>query len=159
VSQEFELLRQRLIKAIPLANPGAGAEWIATVPAGAAWELLSANFSFTASAAVANRIPTVQFKDDTGVRYARINANVTVAASIGTSMSFQAGIGSTLSGNASGIALPGRDLPLMAGHQVGSLTSALDVADVYASVVLVVREWTLDGARAAAEWLGRRAAA
>lgn len=149
----YELLRQRLVKEVPVAQPAAGAEWSQAVPAGVAWEVLSVAEVLVASAVVANRSPSVQAVDPNGTGALRIPAGVTAAAGSTNRISFAAGYGDHLNSGAFSAGLPDPPIFVPAGWSLSSLTSALDVGDQYSAVILIVREWSIPGVQAGLDYL------
>lgn len=148
-----ELLRQRLVRNVVVPTPAAGAEWNQVVPAGVTWELLSAYYVLTTSAVVGNRSLTLQVRDPDGNRYVRIYNGGSVTPSTAAPVSWLAGLGAIAAGSLLGMALPGPAIPMPAGHQIGSLTSGMDVADAYTAIILSVREWSPNAALTASQWL------
>lgn len=149
----FELLRQRLVKSVPVANPAAGADWNAVVPAGCAWELLSAEGTLTTSAAVANRVPNLRIRDAAGLELSRIGPQAVQAATLVGVFSYLVGFGTVAGVSGQQMPLPSPPFFLPSGWQVGSVTTAIDVADQWSAVTLAVREWSGRAVLLALEWL------
>lgn len=133
-----------------LPNPAAGADWIATVPAGHTWTLLSAQGTLTTSAAVATRLPGLDISDGAGHIIVTEAANVGVTASIVERVGFavgdsanQDGVGAAL-GNRQTVALPS-GIVLPAGYTIASRTVNIQAADQWSAVVLTVLDSSAGG--------------
>lgn len=152
----FELLRQRLVRTVPVANPAAGADWIATPPQGCAWELLHVKAILQTSAVVANRGPVVRLRDNAGLDLDAYPAAAVVAASLTVEQGWEAGLGAAVTAilNVSSMSEPPPLVPL--AGSVRSLTANLDVGDQWSGIVLTVREWSLAGLTSAVDWFGRK---
>jgi hypothetical protein len=149
----YELLRQRLVKEVPVAAPAVGAEWAQAVPAGVAWEVLSVQQSLATSAVVATRNPMLRALDPSGNEVGRIGPAATLAGSLTNTYTYWPGFGYASSIGRAQMSLPDPALLLPAGFVLGSVTSALDVGDQYSAIVLMVREWQVREVLAAADWL------
>ena len=68
---------------VPVQQPAAGADWTATVPEGRAWRILGGSATFTASAAVGNRILGIQVVYSGVQLWASANSNVVAASGSG----------------------------------------------------------------------------
>lgn len=131
------------VRTIVGTNPAAGLEISETVPTNARWELRTFIAQLVASAAAANRRPTLLFDDGANVFW-RVNSNVNQVA--GETSIYQAAIGApfaTLDARVYALPLPAR-LPLMGGYRVRSSTAAIDVGDDYAAPIYEVEEWIED---------------
>lgn len=137
----LELLRCRLIRPILVANPGAGAELSIVTPGDATWELISLRLTFTASAAVANRHPSLVIADADGKEYLRIDPQLVVAAAGVVDVNFVAGLGYVQAANPTLFGLPGEPFRIPPGWTIKTATALLDVADAYTNVRMIVREW------------------
>lgn len=62
------------------ASPAAGSPLNTTVPGGELWRLMAIRFVFTASAAVATRVPKLAINDQDGNEFIRLAGNGTVTA-------------------------------------------------------------------------------
>lgn len=149
----YELLRQRLVKEIPVAAPAAGAEWNTAVPSGTAWELLSVRDQLVTSAVVANRVATLRARDADGAELWRIPPVAVQAAGATVRRSYLPAFGYSTAVEHETLGLPAGPQFLAAGWQVGSITAAIDVGDAYTGVLLVVREWGSTAVRTALDWL------
>lgn len=129
-----------MLRSIQVTNPAAGADWNQTVPTGARWRVLTGNFLFTASAAVANRFPAIIFDDGVNELYATAWDNaVTAGTAPRVSLGPQRYV-ATNDGNSQAIAYIG-NLALFAGWRVRSLTTAIQAADQWSAINLLVEEW------------------
>lgn len=149
----YELLRQRLVREVPVAAPGAGAEWTVPVPSGAAWELLSVRDQLVTSAAAANRVATLRLRDADGTELWRIPPVAVQAAAATVRRSYLPAFGYSTAVEHETLGLPAGPQFLATGWQLGSITALLDVADQYSGIVLVVREWSATAVRTALDWL------
>lgn len=152
----FELLRQRLVKAVPVAQPAAGADWSASVPAGAAWELLHVKATLTTGAAVANRGPVVRVQDNSGNDFDAYPAAAVQAASLAAEFGWEAGYGAAVTAilNVASMSEPPPLAPQ--GGLVKVVTANLQAADQWSGILLTVREWSIVSVSQAAEWFSRK---
>lgn len=152
----FELLRQRLLKAVQVAAPAAGADWIATPPAGSAWELLHIKATLTTSATAANRGPIARIRDNSGNDLDAYPAPAVLAASLAAEYGWEAGIG-TPTTTLLNVASMSEPPPLVPdGGSVRLVTGNLQAADQWSGIVLTVREWSIVSVAQAIEWFGRK---
>lgn len=138
----LELLRCRLIRPSIVANPGAGAELLVPVDGGATWELISLRLRFTASAAVANRHPSLLITDPDDNEFLRIDPQIVVAAAGVVDINFAAGLGYVQAANPTLFGLPGEPFRIPAGWKIKTSTALLDVGDTYTAVRMIVRDWS-----------------
>ena len=117
------------------ANPGAGAEFSITVPAGIHWILRSFSILFTASVAVASRIPTLIYDDGAGHIAAQAVAFQSIAASGVVQLTWAPGLVSVGIATAQQTGFPS-ELRMAPGTRLRTLTSAIQAADQYSSPVL-----------------------
>jgi hypothetical protein len=145
----FELLRQRLVREVPVPNPAAGADFVATVPAGKTWELLSAFGLLTTSAAVANRDVRPRLTDPSQAVVWELPFLFDQVASSASRYGWIAG--------ASVVGLPSPPAVLPENFSFRVSTLGLDVADQWSGVVLMVREWSMHTVIQNLDWLELRA--
>lgn len=129
-----------LVRSIVGTDPAAGVEILETVPAGARWSLRSFRFVLVASAAVANRRPTLIIDDGANELW-RVNSNVNQIAN--ETSTYEAGAGApfaTLDVRVYSLPLP-VGLVLPAGARIRTSTAALDAADNYAAPQYLIEEW------------------
>jgi hypothetical protein len=123
-----------------IGNPAAGADWIATVPAGARWRVQAISETFTASAAVASRQAGLFLDDGANVYWANTAPTAITASQIVT-------ISATGSSAPQGAAPfqqtivipPGLFIP--AGHRFKSTTVNIQAGDQYSAINILVEEW------------------
>ena len=129
-------------RVIALAQPVAGADWVATVPATAIWRVQCLQAQFTTSAAVQNRVPHLQITDGQGHSvYNFPSPSNQVAGSV---LQYSAGttIVTTQFDNTQVLVLP-YPMKLLQNWTIQSLTTGIQAADQWANVVLHVKEWLL----------------
>jgi hypothetical protein len=132
---------EHLIKLV--SNPGAGAEWTTTVPAGKFWRVLSVHYKLVNDATVATRISRLTFDDGTaaGIAYKGFN-DIGQTASVTSDYSWAPGVGMpgvpAASTTCRTEAIP--ELVLSAGHRVRTITGNIQAADQYSEIVLLVDE-------------------
>jgi len=133
------------LRVISGTTPAAGANISETVPTGARWELLAVHFLFTTSAAVANRVVALGFNNG-GQVYQYFMNQQNQAASLGWEYVFGQGLPALNAGSLlvaiAGLAVGNR---LLAGDLIQTFTAAIQAADQFSQVRLVVREW-IEGA-------------
>lgn len=125
----------------PTPQPAAGAEFVYT-PTGLGFQRIwSLCFTFTASAAVPVRTPTLRLSDGNQTFW-RWGAPATVAA-LG-SVPYCGFEGANPAVSANGIVtfeLPHTGLYLRQGDVLSTVTAGLDVADQYSLVGMMIEEW------------------
>jgi len=126
---------------VPLDAPAAGQGFTFPIGGAVEVEVLSAAFTFTAAAAVANRRPFIEFVDTFGNTFYRAAPSVTIAATFATVVSF--GVGTNEYGTASGpsMGVPIPALRLYNGLAVIGGADAIQGADTFTNIVLYVRQW------------------
>lgn len=139
----LELLRQRLVKNVPVADPAAGADWSVTVPAGVTWELLSFHTRLATSAAVANRFPSWLVKDPDGNEWQRIVQFSAATAGQTEAISGVSGFGDHVTGGTTIMPMQTPPIVMPSGHKLVGGTSSIDVADQYSQTIVTVREWSI----------------
>lgn len=131
---------RKIPRVIPVATPVAGADPAAQqVPSGTVWWLQSIFAVYTASAAVANRVPFVSY-DDSTTTYLRIPTPVAITASQAIRASWIRGMADHLSASTSAwfVGLP--SIPLPGGFRLSLTTTNIDVGDQWSSIALHVIE-------------------
>jgi len=127
-----------------VGNPAAGADWSIAVPASAVWVLLTARASFVTSAAVANRIPRLQFFDGATL-IMDVPTTAVITASQTCSLSWGAGGTShNPTGTLFSIGFPPA-VRLNSTFTIRSTTTAIDAADQWSNIRLYVQEWNGPG--------------
>lgn len=117
-----------------LAAPGAGNEFTFTVPTGEIWLLHAIHAQFVASAAVANRTPTL-IVDDQTTTSARFSDGAVITAGSTVEITWSpVGAFSSPANSAVIMANLYDDLILQSGWRVRSLTQNLDAGDAYSAL-------------------------
>jgi hypothetical protein len=127
-------------RVLPLPQPAAAADWVATVPATVRWRVQCLQAQLTTSAAIANRVPHLQITDGQGhSMYNFPSPNNQTASSV---EQYSAGttVVTTTFDNANVLVLP-YPMKLLPGWTIGTLTTALAAGDQWANIVLHVKEW------------------
>ena len=133
---------------IGITTPGAGTDFVMTVPTNARWEIVGVSMRLTASAAVANRLPRLIIDDGSNTLF-EAPAPAAITAGQAMRVSWGAGAGGPVvfdstSPGAYSSPIP-NDIYLPAGFRVLSQTGGLDVADQWAAGNMLVREWNQGG--------------
>ena len=131
---------QGLAYAFTVANPAAGADWVATVPTGARWLVQFVSAALTTSAAVATRVPQIQIKDAGGTIVWENSGDNTVAGVTNAQYSWAGGV--PLQGNNNVNQMPIPDFCyLLQGFTIGPLTPGLQAGDQWSAIRVTVVEW------------------
>lgn len=129
------------VRSITGTTPAAGAEITETVPTNAQWELLALFTTFTTSAAVANRIPSLVLDDGANIFY-RFGVTATIPASQTRRLLWHpGGLGSIADANNQISHASPIGARLAPAFRIRTITTAIDVADQYSLVQYLVREW------------------
>lgn len=132
--------REVIPRVIPVANPGAGNDWIVPVPGGVMWLLETVTFRFLASAVVANRLPTLQVTDADGLNIGRTQVHSAITAGTLIQVTFSPYVASPFSAAAGVSQDPIPTRKLYGGWILRSLTTNVDVGDTYTQIVVNVLE-------------------
>lgn len=138
--------RQSRIRSFDVANPAAGAQWTATVPAAVKWEPMAVAGIFTASAAVANRVVRLVIDDGTNdLAYVRCSGTVAASGVIQlgaarSNYSYDEAFGAV---NSSYANLP--YIELLPTYRIRSDVANMQGADTWTAIELLVKE-TIIGA-------------
>jgi hypothetical protein len=130
-----------VIRNIGGTQPALGAEILETVPTGARWQLLAWTMTLAAGGAGVARRPLLYFAAGGSPFCATLSP---LAIAPGATVSFYWGQGLTVVANIDplfGMAGLPSDLPLLAGHVIGSFTTNLGPVDAYTRPFYQVREW------------------
>lgn len=130
-------------KVVTGADPAAGAEVLATVPAGKWWDLLAVKFTLVTSASVANRRLALAIDDGT-TEWWRFRVGVDQAASLTRTYQFLRSLTAEVDRSATFLEMYeplDEDLLLGPGSRVKTVTSALQGTDDYGAPVLYVVEY------------------
>jgi hypothetical protein len=125
---------------VSFPNPVAGAELDIRPNGIGPWRLMWASWLFTASAAVANRVPTFRVDADT-LTHLFIPSATVIAAS--ATQRFQGVSGTQAPATVAGIQYlgwPYGGVVLRPGDHLRSTTALIDVADQYSAVVAMIEE-------------------
>lgn len=122
---------------VSVANPAAGADWTATVPAGRRWHVQSVIGTLTTSIAAANRRPRLLVTDGL-VTLVAVPSGVAETASLAWVNVWGDGLVSTNDGLYVSQGMP--DMYLAAGAQIKTSTAAIDTADQWSGVYVFVTE-------------------
>lgn len=128
-----------------VTTPAAGATASLPVPGSRVFRLLSVQATLTTSAAVANRVPTLQFLDGDGGEWLRIPGQGSQAASLTDVWTWCAGVGAEYTSAAGGQVLPLPDLLVPSGFSVTLNVVNIDVADQLSVVRAFVEEFPIGG--------------
>lgn len=136
-------VRQRIPyrKVIQGLTPGAGAEFGFTAPGQGLWRVISLAFTFTTSAAVANRVPSIVVDDGTSV-FLRIPTQQAQAATLAITYSaFTDAANANAAANPAILPLPEHGVTLEPGWRLRSSTALIDVLDQYSAISALVEEF------------------
>lgn len=126
---------------VTLSSPAAGQPLTVPVPASVEWEVLSLSFTYTASAAAANRVPFVQFLDQSNVPFCEVATPFLLVANNVARVTF--GVGIVQFGANSAVRL-GAGIPAMRlgdGLRISVGATAMGVADTITSARLFVAQY------------------
>jgi len=125
---------------LTLANPGAGNNFIITVPSGVCFIIDALEFLFTASAAAANRRVSIRIDDGTNeIHKVEGNADITATQARTHSVFTNS---QPSNGNNVTIYMPiPLQLRLLPGYRVRSVVSALDAGDTFTLISYAVRQF------------------
>lgn len=132
--------REVIPRIIPVTNPSAGAEWLATVPGGAVWIVQNIFYTLVSSAVVATRVSNLRWTDGS-MEIGRLSCSVTQPASNTLKYTWWKSLGSVNTAGGGGfasISLP--KVYMFPGWTVGTITSAIDVGDQYSAVSVYALE-------------------
>lgn len=135
------LLESRFTLPVFPPQPAAGADFTFNVTGGNMWELLSFRATLVTSAAVANRVPSLNFSDADGKLLATFGTGTNVVASTTSQYTWAIGVGYTVLTSPFLLGLPSPAIPLPNGYRISLGTVALDAADQWSNIRMVVREW------------------
>ena len=138
ISGEAAWRRSRIV--VPVASPAGGADWSLTVPAGHVYRVASVMAQLATSATVATRVPFLTFSD--GVQtFLQVAPFASQAASLTRLFSwFPESGGDT---TAPGISSPMPSMTLQSGWRLGMATTAIDAADQWSGIYVLVMDTTV----------------
>lgn len=128
---------------VSLGNPAAGQALTRAVPGAVEWEIQSVSFTFTAAAAVANRIPFLQVLDTGGVAVCEVATPFLLVATNVARVTF--GVGIQQFGANSAIRL-GAGIPALRlgdGMRIVLGATAMQGADTITAARMYVRQWSV----------------
>lgn len=132
-------------RVLTIASPAAGADFTVTVPGNRQWRLDAGRAILTTDATVANRLPRLQFTDET-VTWYEASSDAFIAAGLAQVVTFAAGgpeVTPGVAGAPASIALPLMWLP--AGTIIRSATVAEDTGDQWSAIAVLIEEvWADD---------------
>jgi hypothetical protein len=130
-------------QAVPIANPAAGADWQTKVPGGEQWHILVGHYLLTTSAAVANRVINLQILIDGLLIWNVVDGTAVAASQTRTHNLLRSYAPSNTAASVTISNLPIPDVWLPPGATIGTITSAIDVADQYSQINLYVERFYL----------------
>lgn len=137
----FNTLDVPYLKAVQVATPAAGAEFVITGPGQGIWRVIALRAVLTTSATVATRIPGLTYGTSDGL-VGHTAGLGTVAASLAASWSGFAGSPNTAgAGVVHQWAVPTDGYLLLPGWTLSSLTAAIDATDQWSLVRALVVEY------------------
>jgi hypothetical protein len=128
------------LRSITGTTPAAGAEISETIPGQRRWKLKYLSFSFSASAAVANRVINFFLDDGANILWeGTLNFNHTASLS----QRYSAGMQGTQYINSNSLNVLGIpvDIPMTTGFRFRTLTSNIQGADQFTAPQYLVEEW------------------
>lgn len=138
---ESGIVRRGVRRLARVNTPVAGAEWKVTVPSGVQWVPLAANALITNSAAVGNRQYGFVITIDGAECYFNGNTAAQAAAAVNTLHYQQASSLLTAAAMNGRMLIPLVSYVMQPGDSMGSSTVALDVADQYSAVTVLIEEY------------------
>lgn len=133
-----------MLYSIAVPNPAAGVDWTQTVPTGARWLLHGIYATLTTAVAAGNRQPLLVLDDGVN-RLTAQNTALVQAGSLANDWTWDPGNPTTgvFANSVNDIDLP-FPVPLFAGYRVRTVTLALQAADQWSGIRLLVEEWLED---------------
>ncbi len=129
-----------ILRSFNVPNPAAGADWAQAVPTGARWRLVSLQATLSTSVVVANRNPGLVFDDGANIFWSAPSQRISAASSaLAYSWGNQGVVALTTASTGSGDTMPPEYL--FAGFRVRATTVALQAADQWSGINLLVEEW------------------
>jgi hypothetical protein len=124
-------------------SPAPGAPFLYTVPGTVNQEIVAVSFTYTASAAAANRRPVIRFLDYGGEAFAEIGTPFTITATNVSRVTFAKNIVQFGANNSPrmGAAIPG--MRLGDGLSFELTADAIAGADQISAVAFFVRQWPI----------------
>lgn len=133
-----EMQNRATYKVVTVANPAAGADFSATVPAGKMWDSIAVHFHLATAVAVATRVAKITISDGTTM-FAETRAGATQVASLTYEYTFVPNMQALAEqGLVVGGAMP--KVVLNAGSIISSSIYNIQAADQISNIALYVRE-------------------
>lgn len=126
---------------LPIAKLAAGADLSFTVPVGVLWNVVSLTAKFTASAAVASRIPAFFVKDQGGAIVYQYAIATLTASQVGTFTFCEDVVSPATFANNGNLLEPMPATWIPPSWSFGTVTAAIDVADQWSLVNCWVQEY------------------
>lgn len=129
-----------------LQSPAAGADFTFTIPdVGSVYEIVSIRARLVTSAAVANRLVHCVIKDAATNEVYRVGADLAITAGLTTIYTFAPAIASIVGGHTTNndIGYPIPEGPYLPRWTIGSLTTAIDVADQWSLISIWYKQLAL----------------
>lgn len=130
-------------KVVSIADPAAGSDFTITALTGELWRVVSLRARFVASAAVANRQIELFADDGTGTFFGTTSAYNAVATTDHDVCAFAGAPNVTLTNGVVNLALPIDGIPLQPGWRLRSQTNAIDVADQFSLIRVLVEAFPI----------------
>ena len=130
---------------VALGSPAAGSALTYTVAPAEEILVLSVSFTFTASAQAANRIPFLQFLDQSGTAVADVATPYKLIATNAARVTFGVGMFQFGADSAARIGAGIPAIILSDGMQVSLSATAIDAADTITAARMYVRQWRQEG--------------
>jgi hypothetical protein len=126
---------------IGVPSAAAGQPLTYTVPGAVEVAVLSVSFTFTAGAAVANRVPFVRFLDQSGVAFCDVGVPFVLVATNAARVTFGVGVQQFGANSAARMGAGIPSMRLADGLQVQLGATGIQAADTITAARLFVRQW------------------
>lgn len=126
---------------LPIAKIAAGSDLTFNVPIGLLWNVVSLTAKFTASAAAANRIPTMFVKDQAGTIVFQYTLGTITAGQTGTFTLLQGVVTPATFATGTVMLEPFPQTWLPSGWSFGTSTAAIDSGDTWTNVAAWVQAY------------------
>lgn len=132
--------REIIPRVVPVASPGAGAEWTQRIPGGSLWYVQSIRATLTTSVTVANRAPVITISDGSAV-FAQAPGGDVQAASLTWQYAWMRNFRDHFRLALTTTPVSGFPaMPLVGGFILASATTAIDATDQWSNIVIYVLE-------------------
>ena len=126
---------------LPIAKLAAGADLSFTVPVGVIWNVVSLTAKFTASAAVASRIPAFFVKDQGGTVVYQYNVATLTASQTGTFTFSEDVVTPATFSNGGNFLEPLPSTWIPPNWSFGTTTAAIDTGDTWTNVACWIQSY------------------